>query len=249
MDNQKKQNTKLVLISSDDVVKERISTFLNSHYSIPILDIISFTNAESILRSNQGAVVILDLDNLIKRDEKKSLINSIKPFCSLTLISSRLSDSLISMESEISIFALKPLLVQQNFFDGLRRMIDGNRNWTQSKKVESDRIGLAVNKKLQLLTNPHDVIYFEAAHLYCNVFLSRAYKKKKEFLVFDSIGHFEKILDSEVFFRIHKKYIVNRHHIKSIDWKVRKTVDLSRNFTVEYSRRRKKAFEDWFNSI
>lgn len=62
--------------------------------------------------------------------------------------------------------------------------------------------------------NPMDIIYFEALGTYTNIF----YVSENEMLKLIStqnIGKFESKLDTRVFNRVHKKYLVNINYVKS----------------------------------
>ncbi|MDP2235767.1 MAG: LytTR family DNA-binding domain-containing protein [Bacteroidales bacterium] len=68
-----------------------------------------------------------------------------------------------------------------------------------------------------ILTIPDHIIYIEADWNYSEMFLSNG---KSEILSM-SIGHLEKILHSDEFYRINRSFIVNLNHVKKVDRKMR----------------------------
>lgn len=59
-----------------------------------------------------------------------------------------------------------------------------------------------------------------------------------------TLGHFEEILDGKGFFRCHRSFIINYHHIERIQ---KDSFLLKDNSETPISRRRKKEAKTWFN--
>ncbi|WP_373071688.1 LytR/AlgR family response regulator transcription factor [Zeaxanthinibacter enoshimensis] len=69
-------------------------------------------------------------------------------------------------------------------------------------------------------------------------------KNKKE-IVSKTLSIMEELLEDKGFFRCHKSHLVNKEHIISKSNNLH--INLSNHTTVPISRRRKEAFEEWFN--
>jgi two-component system LytT family response regulator len=86
-----------------------------------------------------------------------------------------------------------------------------------------------------------DIIKIEGDRNYSTFHLSTNKTKVSS----KTLGYFEEILNNKVFFRCHRSYLVNHHHIKELQ----KDSFLMKNGTkLPISRRRKTAASEWFSS-
>jgi len=83
-----------------------------------------------------------------------------------------------------------------------------------------------------------EVIYLKAAGRYTEVFC----KKKKQYTVCKNIGEFESELGKDLFFRVHKSYLINCKHVQKINSVDGGFVVMSNKTEIEISKRRKSDF-------
>ena len=83
-----------------------------------------------------------------------------------------------------------------------------------------------------------DIIYCEGVKGYTKVNLIN----KKAILSTQSIGHFNKLLESQDFYMVHKSYIININHLEK--YRNEGQVVLSGNFEIPVSRTRRGDFLD-----
>ncbi|MEH6536433.1 MAG: LytTR family DNA-binding domain-containing protein [Psychroserpens sp.] len=93
---------------------------------------------------------------------------------------------------------------------------------------------------LRLVLN--EIIHIEGDRNYSYIHL----KNGKKELVTKTLVELEELLDSKGFYRCHKSHILNAEHISS--YTNGNFVHLTETITIPISRRKKKAFMDWFQS-
>lgn len=87
-----------------------------------------------------------------------------------------------------------------------------------------------------------DIIRIEGERNYSFIYLANGKRK----LVTKTLSDLEELLHEKDFFRCHKSYLINIHHIISNPNSV--TVVMSDDVELSISRRKKEAFKDWFES-
>ncbi|MGM5468727.1 LytR/AlgR family response regulator transcription factor [Flavobacteriaceae bacterium LMO-SS05] len=87
-----------------------------------------------------------------------------------------------------------------------------------------------------------DIVLIEGDRNYSYVHLT---KNRKE-LVSKTLSYLEELLEEKGFFRCHKSYLVNKIHILSVSKSFE--ISLSNNTKIPISRRKKEAFNNWFNN-
>lgn len=93
---------------------------------------------------------------------------------------------------------------------------------------------------LRLVLN--DIIHIEGDRNYSYIYLKNGKKK----LVTKTLIELEELLDSKGFYRCHKSHILNIEHITS--YTNGNLIQLSQMITIPVSRRKKKRFQEWFQS-
>jgi len=79
------------------------------------------------------------------------------------------------------------------------------------KPLNSNRILLHAKNAIEVV-NQNELIYLQADSNYCNVFV----KGGKRIMVTKTLNELEKLIDQDVFIRIHRSYTVNINFIKKI---------------------------------
>lgn len=89
----------------------------------------------------------------------------------------------------------------------------------------------------------HSIIYIEADVNYSSLSIL----DKGNFIVARTLKSFEEVLDDDIFFRIHKSYLVNRHFISEIIKKSNYELKLKNGIVLPIARRRAKKVFDKLN--
>lgn len=148
-------------------------------------------------------------------------------------------------------YLLKPIDLGE-----LRKAIKRYQNQNKSL-AQKENIALAVQNSKMKNVSDHmlvlktqdgalklvlkDIVHIEGDRNYSYIHLKNATKK----LVTKTLSDLEELLDSKGFYRCHRSHILNREHI--INSKGTLAV-LTNNVQVPVSRRKKKAFLQWFES-
>jgi two-component system LytT family response regulator len=115
-------------------------------------------------------------------------------------------------------------------------------NPEQEKKI------LVLNKKKLEHVILKDILYLQAENNYTTIFI----KNQDRIVVSKTLKDFEEILceeDDSSFVRIHKTYIVNVYHVKSIDRGDECMAVLPDNTRLEVSRRKKQPLMEKFEAL
>jgi two-component system, LytTR family, response regulator len=110
---------------------------------------------------------------------------------------------------------------------------------------KSDRLVLSTLEEYIIL-NIKDIIYCKADGNYTHFFVK---DMSKVHIVSQKLGEYEKLMDPNIFFRIHKSYIVNIFHILRILKKEGGDVCMSDGTIIPISNRKKEAFYKIIKSI
>lgn len=95
-----------------------------------------------------------------------------------------------------------------------------------------------------LLLPAQDIVRLEAMGSYCSIHLSN----RKKIVASYPVSHFEPMLDTGDFFRIHKSHLINLRHVEQYIRGEGGSVVLSDGSQVNVSRRLKQAFLDTFSN-
>lgn len=144
----------------------------------------------------------------------------------------------------ISIKELGQAIVKIKEKAGLKRMLSGpagNVPYPEigqmiTGKTKSHRITLKDNNVVEVV-DFRDIYFIEAQGSYTRVVFLKE-KVMKEITMSGSLTEYEELLPSDLFFRIHKSYLINCAHVKKIIRGDYAEVILAGNYTLPISRRR-----------
>jgi two-component system LytT family response regulator len=117
----------------------------------------------------------------------------------------------------------------------------GNNDFSEvskqiSTKTKLNRITLKGNNNVELVSFK-DIIYVEAFGKYSKVFFLKN-NGVVDILTSYAISDYEELLPSEIFYRIHKSFLINCAHIKQIHKDDSTSLTMNYNITIPVSRRR-----------
>jgi len=131
-------------------------------------------------------------------------------------------------------YLLKPIALEELkvAMEKIKLRMEMKRKGKVSTKVFlSDQSGVELVELSQIL-------FCEADKNYCTFHFTNGKTK----VVSKNIGHFEKVLDSSVFFRIHQSFLVNTEHVERIAKTLQPFVVLKNGKQLTISRANKSAF-------
>ena len=117
----------------------------------------------------------------------------------------------------------------------------GNNDFSEiSKQITTkskiNKISLKGNNNVELVSF-RDIIYVEAFGKYSKVFFLK-YNNVVDILTSYAISDYEELLPSELFYRIHKSYLINTDQIKQIHKEDSSTLIMHHSISIPVSRRR-----------
>lgn len=115
-----------------------------------------------------------------------------------------------------------------------------------NKKEKPHSIVLRNNNEYQIVAFK-DIAFIEAKSSYANVIFFEE-KKQRSIIMSSTIGEYEDILPQEMFYRIHKTYLMNVIHFVKIHKGLTLNVELINNTILPISRRRYNGFIDFLKT-
>ena len=136
----------------------------------------------------------------------------------------------------------------------IKKMLnESNRNTSYTEisnlinnKVKSHRITLKDNNVIEVV-DFKDIYFIEAQGSYIRVLFIKD-NVVREIIMSGSLTDYEELLPPELFFRIHKSYVINCIHIKKILKDDYSQVVIKDNYTLPVSRRRYAPLLEFLNS-
>ena len=157
-------------------------------------------------------------------------------------------------------YILKPISVNElkNAVNKLKEKINYKRIVASENMTYAD-LGEQINKKdlhknitfkdanNVEIVNFRDVLFIEADSSYCRIVFIKD-RQNKEMIMSNPLSDYEEVLPAELFFRVHKSYLVNCGHIKRIDNSENHCIILDNDTTLPISRRRYGALLDFLRA-
>ena len=213
---------KAIIVEDEFPAREELKYFIKNFSNIEILN--EFDNGEEVLKFIQENVVdVIFLDINIPLLDGMLLARTISNFKSkpkVVFITAYKEHAVDAFELEAFDYILKPYsddriismlnkLEKSNFNDiSIYNKLGEAKKFAQKPKAAS--ISLWKNDKLRVV-NVKDIYYCEARERETIV-----YTKDSEYVVKGPIKEFEKNLDTSLFFKTHRSYIVNLSKINEI---------------------------------
>lgn len=213
---------KAIIVEDEFPAREELKYFIKNFSKIEILN--EFDNGVEVLKfiqENVVDVIFLDINiPLLDGMLLARTINNFKVKPKIVFITAYKEHAVDAFELEAFDYILKPYSddriismlnkLQKSKINNIK--IDNNIDEEKStiQKSKSMTVSLWKNNKLRVV-NVKDIYYCEARERETIV-----YTKNSEYTVKVSIKEFEKNLDSNLFFKTHRSYIVNTSKINEI---------------------------------
>ena len=224
------------------------------------------SNWKSYAIESKSDLIILDLDVegiLGVYDEFFETVNTLrKQRKEIILLSEDINNALLAIECFALHFFLKP--IHQNsqklinaITRGLNRIEERDTLEFYKSKFkelsaspdENSKIELPISNGVTIGVFIKDILRLESFGQFTNVYLKKAYHKKTKYTLNIGLGECEALLPIQFFFRVHKKFIINKLNIKTIMQLANNNLIMHSKYGMEIpiARRKKKAFKSWIN--
>jgi two-component system LytT family response regulator len=217
------------LIIDDELPAQKILRSLLQEHCPQVKVIGSVSSAsEARVALQQNQVDILFLDVNMPRESGFDLLKSISSFqYSIIFVTGNQEYALRALKASAVDFLLKPVDIDElkdavkklEYFHQLRKQ-NAEINTNYEETVNELSQNLNQEKKITRVTLHHlqgfkivaieDIVYLEAERNYTVFHLSN----RERIMVSRSMGEYEDLLDPEIFFRVHKSFIINLRHLK-----------------------------------
>lgn len=203
---------KAIIVEDEFPAREELKYFINNFSDIEIID--EFDNGVDVLKfmqNNKIDVIFLDIN--IPMFDGMMLAKTINNFIDrpkIVFITAYKEHAIDAFELEAFDYILKPYSEERivSTLNKLSQSIINNKS--KVNKNKQNNITLWKGNKLVVL-NIEDIYYCEA-----NERETLVYTKDSQYISKNSILEFEKKIDNDKFFKIHRSYIVNLNKIKEI---------------------------------
>lgn len=122
-----------------------------------------------------------------------------------------------------------------------RKMMAETAGGKSAEGKEKTKIGIPNPKGIDYL-NAGDILYFESVNKYTKV-VTRDHSLLSSY----NLGEFRKLIDEQIFFQVHRSYIVNLHKIKR--YEISGTLIMEDNMQIPVSRNVRNEFLSVFGAI
>ena len=215
-----------IIVYDEPTNIELLEHFVNEDCpQVKILDKIS-KKEEAIKRINQLQPQLLFLDIVLNRGTTFDILEAITlPEVNIVFVTSYNEFALKTLKIIAVDYILKPVNIKE-LAKAVKKVQDKlvNKIFLEQvqlnflaenyrvKKISNGYVAVSSLKRIDVVKT-EDIIYLES-NMKCSVFFM---KNKKQIVSIKSLSFYESILDPTLFFRIHRSYMVNLSHIKSID--------------------------------
>jgi two-component system LytT family response regulator len=145
-------------------------------------------------------------------------------------------------------YLMKPLK-PENLVFALDKAVKNLENFTTNPTISNvqlsakyDVLGISLKDRVVLMKQK-EIVYMEADGKYTNFFLA----DKSICRSSKNIGDYETLLDPSIYFRIHKKYVVNLSYVTKIDKTAGNYCEFDGFKSLPVSKRRQKELYDFLN--
>lgn len=207
----------ILIYKTENQIREDIRSFVSSYsnYKLSLAMVDSLEELENLYKKEQFEILILDVsfdkDNISKFLNEANII-----FSKIIILSSNENHIFDFVKNSIFDFLVLPLKTTNLLAcvnKCINKLVDEN-NFYQLRIAETKFqkfIPINSTKKIELI-KLEDIIYFEADGRYTVIYLTNGVSK----MASKNLGEFQKLLDPDIFCRIHHKFIINMNKLLNI---------------------------------
>lgn len=210
----------------------------------------SATEAREMLKRKEADILFLDVN--MPRESGFDLLDSIASMkYSIIFVTGNQEYALKALKASAVDFLLKPVDIDElkgavkkvEYFHKLRQQ-NQEVNSSYNATVNELSQNLSKERNIERLTLQHlqgfkiiavkDIVYLEADRNYTVFHLA----SRERVMVSRNMGEYEDLLDPDFFFRVHKSFIINLHHLKEYSTEDGYFAVMQDSISVIVSRRR-----------
>lgn len=243
--------TKTIIIDDEEHARDNLKLIIEDY--CPDLDIVaeagSAEEARALIEIHQPQLLLLDIN--MPNEDGFELLDSIpnKNF-SVIFITAHNQFALKALKAGAIDYLEKPIDIEELQL-AVGKITNsnvraGNVDYKMMKSLLNE---YKFNNKSDIIAVPtlsgyeiikiEDIIYFEADESYTRIFLTKGNKLISSM----TIARYEKVLDENIFFRVHKSYIINtRHHLKEFNRHDGNVAIMDSGISIPVSRRKLTGF-------
>lgn len=133
-------------------------------------------------------------------------------------------------------YLLKPIH-PDDLLHSMKKAMDFLRRDTRPENLSGNLIPVHCSGNIHFIPK-EDILYLKADGRYSEIYCT----EKRRFVVCKNIGEYEAALGNDYFFRVHKSFLINCRHVKSICSADGGFVEMKDQLQIEISKRRKADF-------
>ncbi|RDY24899.1 DNA-binding response regulator [Romboutsia maritimum] len=203
-----------IIVEDEYPARKELRYFIENNSNIEIIN--EFSNGLDVLEFIQGSkvdVIFMDI-NIPKLDGMllAKTINQFKKKPKIVFITAYESYAVDAFSLDIFDYILKPYSEERivSMLKKLESTKDDNNKDVKKITEIQNKISLWKGNKI-CVVNVEDIYYCQAQERYTYV-----YTDKDKFILRESISEVEKLINSKVFFKCHRSYLVNLTKIEEI---------------------------------
>lgn len=228
------------IIDDDEKSIALLSYYLNEYFSEIIVKATANTWSDGLSMINKNALDLVFIDIHLNENLGFELLDvATSKTAQIIFISSHEKYALKVFKYNPIDYLLKPFNIK-DLCISVNRALEKNRlsKEVTTSDVNQDLIAIPTETIIKMVAIS-DIKYCESFGNFTKFYLEDA----TTILANKNIGHYELILSATRFFRIHKKYIVNISHIKTIHKSDGFYCELNDKTTLSVSRRKQEEFQ------
>lgn len=236
------KSLKIVIIDDEKNAVECLSTILKKFCTDIEIVGIAYNASEGVETINKTIPELVFVDIEMPDASGFDVINSIRNKDILMVFVTAFDKYAIrAFKANVIGYLLKPVDIEdvQNIVKKAKELTENRQVLTNinDKKVQIEKISIPSSKGL-LFIEPEKILYIEADGRYCNFH----FVNSSSIFVSRNLGEIEKMLDNNVFFRVHHSTIINLKYLHELNVKDGGYLTLSGGVKVQLSRRKKDEF-------
>ncbi|MFY0644212.1 MAG: response regulator transcription factor [Bacteroidia bacterium] len=244
--------TRILIVDDQQDIRELLRTVLMMRKDVIVVgEAANVQDAIKLCEGKRPDIVLLDIE--LPDGSGFDLLHHFKSPFFKTIIVTAFSDYIVNaLRLSALDYLLKPITFDELnvSIDRISAMIEDEKSQYKllkdylAQKPEIDRILIPSD------TNKHSLLFKDILYLRSNAGYTVFHcVNHKHVISSKSISYYEEILPEKLFFRTHKSFVVNYHHIAQLPSGRSGTIILNQDKSVELSVRRAPDFREWYKSL
>ncbi len=254
---------KILIVDDEELICENLKAILSEHinYNISIAGMANDTcAAEQLIAVSQPDLVLLDIN--MPGENAFEFLHRLGNFSfEVIFVTAHDEFALKAFKLNAIDYILKPISISDITIaigKARERLIQkkiasGNPSFYSKilqqvyNKSSPDQFTFRDNKTVNIIPFK-DIIYLEAKGAYSRIYYTHN-NREQSFIMSHSLSEYEQLLPYELFYRVHKSYLINRMHVMNVTRSGNPATLLTDNRSLPVGRRRLSKFLSFLNGI